>query len=322
MNDSQNKILGLVKLKGPVLPADVAKMIHADTLIASAMLSELTSSKTLKASNLKVGGSPLYFLPEQAHLLENYLNNLPGKEREAFDYLKKKQIVNDSKLDLAFRVALRNLKDFAVPIRVTADNKEYLFWRYHLVPSEEAIERIKEIISKVSEKAERAVKAEKAEKKEEKRVKKEEKKEAEAKAEKSEEKQEKQEIEKPVPALEKQEKEAKPKLPKIKVDKKIEAFREKITEYAKTNNIMLIEETGFDKDELRVAVSINSDLGKLPYLIVAKNKKKISEADISLAYNQGQEKKMPVLFLTNGAPTKKALEYMDNLKGQLLFRKL
>ena len=57
--------------------------------------------------------------------------------------------------------------------------------------------------------------------------------------------------------------------------------------------------------------------------VCAKNKKKVSDQDIMLAHQKGQNKKMPTLFLTTGEQTKKSKEYLEKtLKGFMIFKKI
>ncbi|MFC1682475.1 hypothetical protein ACFL0X_02575, partial [Nanoarchaeota archaeon] len=63
----------------------------------------------------RVGSSPVYFLEGQERGLEGFSNHLKSKEKEAFDLLKEKKFLGDSEIEPAIRVALRAIKDFAVP---------------------------------------------------------------------------------------------------------------------------------------------------------------------------------------------------------------
>jgi len=64
---------------GPTLPAKVAKAINQPLLIASAALSDLSSQGKVKISNLKVGGSPLYYLPGQEEELMKFASKTDKK---------------------------------------------------------------------------------------------------------------------------------------------------------------------------------------------------------------------------------------------------
>lgn len=141
----KDRIIETLKNKGPHLPVQLAKEVGLETLFAGAFLSELAGEKSVKISNMKVGGSPLYFLPGQEVMLENFSQYIKGKEKEAFLLLKDKRVLIDSDLEPSIRVALRSLKDFAIPIIAKEDNEKYLFWRFHSFQEPEAIELIKQI---------------------------------------------------------------------------------------------------------------------------------------------------------------------------------
>ena len=71
----RDKIIALCRQKGPVLPLEVAKLMKTETWKAGAMLSEMTENKILLISTIKVGGSPLYYLPDQQEKLELFIEN-------------------------------------------------------------------------------------------------------------------------------------------------------------------------------------------------------------------------------------------------------
>jgi len=122
----KEKMISLFQRRGPSLPVHVAKETDLDMLFASAFLSELISERKLKVSVMKIGSSPLYFLPGQEQMLENFAEGLKGKEREAFERLKEKRFLVDSELEPAIRVAIGAIRDFAIPFRISGE----IFWRY------------------------------------------------------------------------------------------------------------------------------------------------------------------------------------------------
>ena len=113
----KEKIISIIKTRGPSLPAHISSQIGMSILFTSAFLSELLSEKKLKISDMKVGSSPLYFIPGQENMLENFSSSLKSKEKDAFMLLKDKKFLKDSAQEPAIRVALRAIKDFAIPIQ-------------------------------------------------------------------------------------------------------------------------------------------------------------------------------------------------------------
>lgn len=287
MDNRNEKIVSLIKSKGPVVPGQISSEIGYDNLLTSAMLSELASSKKLLISHIKVGSSPLYYLPEQKYALENFINHLPLKEKEAFLLLKKSLLLDDSKIEPAYRVAFRNLKDFAVPIQVSQNGEERIFWRMHSFSPEEAASRIKEIVANEAQK----IKDETLEKPAE-------------------------PVAKPKPVSAK----------RLEKQRQIEAetsrIKGKIAAFAKSNNIEIAEELKSKKNELYFRVLIESSLGKIEYLMAFSNKGVLESKDINTAARKGKSLKMPVLFLSNGQPNKGAEKKISSLKCLLIFKKL
>jgi hypothetical protein len=293
---NEEKILQLINSNGPVLPIHVAKTIGANTLMASAHLSELVSRKKLKISRIKVGSSPLYYLPGQEARLENFSDNLNQKEQEAFSLLKQKKVLKDNTMVPAHRVALRQLKDFAFPLEVTHNNQKELFWKWHTITQEETSNLIREIITpkpKIVPKPKPEVKQERPKKEIQKKI----------------------HVEKPKP------KEIKAESKPQKQEKEITSkFIDSLERYFSKNNIEITEKNIIRKDsEIELVIKVPSNVGSLTYFCKAKGKKRITDGDLSSAFIQGQTKKLPILFLTKGALTKKAQEMLENeFKGMTL----
>lgn len=142
----KEKIISLIRLRGPSLPVHIAKETELSILFASAFLSELFYEKRINISNIKVGSSPLYFIPGQEPQLERFSQYLKSKEKDAFILLKEKKILKDAEQEPAIRIALREIKDFAIPFK----KEEDIYWRYFIIPEEEL---------PIKEKVEKEVKA-------------------------------------------------------------------------------------------------------------------------------------------------------------------
>ncbi|MBT6774854.1 hypothetical protein HOA91_05795 [Candidatus Woesearchaeota archaeon] len=148
----QDKILNFLKVTGPTLPTKVAKNINTDILLASAHLSDLSSQGKVKISKLKIGGSPLYYLPGDESQLYNFASgNINPKDLLVLDELKEKKILRESNLELIQRVGLRNLPDFAVPLNVRVSDKIELFWKWHLSSNDDANQMIGTMLTGVKE---------------------------------------------------------------------------------------------------------------------------------------------------------------------------
>ncbi len=146
--DHRDKLLQLVKEKGPLLPSQINKELNTNVLFASAMLSEMVDTKKLRLTSLKIGGSPLYYCPGQEEKLEDFSNKLNEKDSRTFSLLHEKKVMRDKDQEPLIRVSLREIKDFAVPLQVTVREKKELFWKYYLVHDDEAEKLIKDYLEK------------------------------------------------------------------------------------------------------------------------------------------------------------------------------
>ena len=81
--DMKEKIILVFKKRGPSLPIHVAQETGLSILFSSAFLSELLTEKKLKISDMKVGSTPIYFIPGQEFMLEKFsrTGKLIGNQR-------------------------------------------------------------------------------------------------------------------------------------------------------------------------------------------------------------------------------------------------
>jgi len=140
----KNEIISIINRKGPSLPAHIASETDLSMLFASAFLSELLSEKRLKLSNMRVGNSPLYYIEGQEPRLESFAHHLKSKEKEAFQLLKEHSVLSDRDQLPAIRVALRAIKDFAIPFK----KQDQIFWRYFTIPESKIKINFKEELKK------------------------------------------------------------------------------------------------------------------------------------------------------------------------------
>lgn len=318
----KRKIVDLMKIRGPSLPVQVSKALNITSIFAGAFLSELYGEKIIKISHMKVGGSPLYFMPGQEHLLENFYQYLPGKEKEAFLLLKEKKILKDKKQQPAVRVALRNLKDFAFSF--SKDNE--IWWHFYSVTEEQVRELLEPLIEKEK------LKEEKLEKQIEKpaikitpEIKAIPKIESAAEPEKLEIKEEK--VEKPKEI----EIKIKPKKPmaertldifdktaeKLKTRRKKQApekFLEEVREYLKEKGIELVNLEHYTKKELIAKIRFNLAPEKM-HLLIAYDKKRIDEKDLLKAYKKSLQYKLDYVVFFKGEMPKRLKDYIDAYKS-------
>jgi len=271
----KEKILFTLKRRGPCLPVHIASEIETSILFASAFLSELVSEKKIKMSYMKVGSSLIYFIPGQEYLLERFSQYLKNKERDSFELLKNNKFLVDSKQDPAIRVALRAIRDFAIPFK---EGKE-IIWRYFTTPESEF---------KVTKKVEEP----KVEKRKELSIF---------------EEGEKESIKKSVKKVP-----VKKTVKKTSASqKKNEKFFNKVKEFLAEKSIGILDIEGFSKADLILKI-IDGGVEKL---LIAYNKKRIIEADLLKAHKKASEYNLPYIILSLGDPSKKLENFIEAIRN-------
>lgn len=318
----KKKIISFLEINGPSLPIQIAKTIEMDIVFASAITSELVNSKQIKISHIKIGASPLYFLPGQEQKLEEYTDDLKSVEKNTFLKLKKTKIIIDEKEEPAIRVALRNIKDFAIPFKF----QEKIMWKYAFTPDKE-IEKLLSSPEKKPEIKKDALDSKKS----------------------TEQKTEKVSDEKSIPMNKKPEVEVN--VPKAWETKKslsvphdlkhvksqeitqpekksnsIEniftlsedenkkpepKFLIEIKKFLNQKNIKFLEEVRTEKKEIMATISITSQLDNINFLLIAKNKKTITKDEIEAATQIATRNKMPCLLITRKQPSKSLRKLID-----------
>lgn len=284
------RIVNLLNMKGPCVAPSIAKQLNLNSFLASALLSELLHDKMIKTSTLRVGGGPLYYIPGQETLVENFVQYLPGKEKEAFSIIKKEEILEDSKQEPAIRVALRSIKDFAIPLKVYLNNEERLFWKLHTMGKEDFEKRINIMLNPVKEEVKTLLNETEMPKKNE-EVKEGIKEEAEEKNKKK----------------LKGKREKKPK----------QSFDFLVDCWIRENTASVIELSKDGKNaQGRITLPNNGE-----YLLIARNKKSLTELDLVIANQLGLNSNLPVILLANGKLSNKAEEIFSLFKN-IILRKL
>jgi hypothetical protein len=259
----KERIVAFLKIKGPSLPVHIAKEIGMNTLFTSAFLSELLSDRKIKMSHMKVGSSSLHFLAGQEQKLENFHQHLKSREKDAFLLLKQKKFLRDSEVEPAIRVALRSIKDFAIPF----ETSEGLVWRYFSVPRSEFKEKVKEKPKEIKE----------------------------IRESKKEESKTKRKKRKPVKTGQ----------------KRNEKFFNRVKEFLNQKQIEITGIEGFSKKDLTLKVKKN----EREYLLVAFNKKRVTEKDIINVHKKAKDQNLRYLILSLGTPLKKTQNIIEAAKS-------
>ncbi len=291
----KEKIISFLKTNGPGLPVQIARQIDMSPLFASAFLSELLAEKKLKISSMKVGSSPLYFLPGQENLLANFSQYLKSREKDAYEILKNKKFLKDAEQEPAIRVALRAIRDFAIPFR----RKEEIHWRYFIIPESEFPYEKEE--PRKENPPEEIVEDSKEEDENP-----------------SEEKPKKLEI------FDNTKKELPKKNPtKKKKSKKSssngnEKFFNQVKEFLNEKNFELLDIESFSKDEISLRIRAREK----EHLLLAYKKKRICEEDLIKANKKASEMNLPYIVACSGEPLKKVSEFVDAAKNLSTIEKI
>jgi hypothetical protein len=271
----KEKIISLLRLNGPSLPVHIAKGTGLSILFASAFLSELFYEKKIMISNIKVGNSPLYFLSGQEPQLERFFQYLKNKEKEAFLLLKEKKFLEDSKQEPAIRVALREIKDFAIAFK----KNDEVYWRYFTVGEEEFDKKEEPVSIEIKEEPEII--------------------------------QEKPEENLKIFETEEIVKKEKKKVTKKKISQKQdEKFFNKIKEFLSEGNIEILDIQSFNKNDLVLKIKENGE----EKLLIAYNKKKITITDLLKAHKKCSNENLQYLVLSLGEPSKNLKDMISAIK--------
>ncbi|MBI5872209.1 hypothetical protein HZB88_03935, partial [archaeon] len=247
-------------------------------------------------------------------MLESHLSDVP---RKAFGLLREKKVVWDRQCSPAERVALREINDFAFPVKIKMPSGEEIFWKWYLLDDKQAEQMIAGIYG-----AEKAIEKEIAPMKKDLTEK-----QMQtaltptaalllAEAEKTEhgKQSEKREDRKELPIEKKEEKHR---------QKQEGGFEMLVWNFLKKRQLEHIEHKMIKKNkEMNIIIKMPSAIGELYYFIKAKDKKRVNDADLSLAYSESQRHNMPLLFLSGGELTVKAKRLIEEQMKGIAFKKL
>lgn len=289
LNKQKERILSTIRYRGPSLPVQIAKSLGIAPLFASVFLSELKADGKLKVSDMRVGSSALFFLPGQEKQLESFTKFLNEREKEAFELLRRHLVLRDDEQTPVVRVALRAIKDFAVPIKVGVDGVEKVFWKYFTLSQEDFERAVTELV----EGKKRRTANEKVEEK----------------------------MKEIKEVVEEQKKE----VAEVKevVEKKSEVgFGEMLRDYLSGKDIEIMEVFVEKKKEFEAKVRIDIPFGKQEFYLIAKDKKGVNEKDLQLVWSKAHSKKLPALFVSSGELNKKGKEHLREWKNLVKYERL
>jgi hypothetical protein len=319
----KERVFSYVDSKGPALPSIMAREFRSTSLFISALLSELVTEKRIKLTKAKIGGSPLYYVSKQnSDLVKLLKNHIGQKPKEALDLLKEKRVLRDRDCLPFERVALRELEDFAKPVRLVVQETEEIFWKWFLLEDDEAknlIESMLEVIYSPKKKEEPIIEdvvvQEAIEVSSQKNLSFKDELEITEVLNNSgtQTKLLKKEAKKVIIQKETPKKKRKVKSKVVEKDLVIDTdFEKVILQYLKKKKIKVLDKSTVKKDrEFNYIVSVPSNAGDLRYFVKARKKKTLNEGDLLLAFTEGQDKKLSTIYLSNAEITKKAKSYVE-----------
>jgi len=290
-------VLNLVKSKGPLIPINITKELGGNTLFVGAILSELSSTKQVFISTIKIGGSPLYYVSGQEEKLQNFSNYLNEKDKRTYDLLQEKKVLRNNDQSPLVQVSLNSLRDFAKQLIIRINGVEETYFKWYLISDEVAYEYIKKDLGIVSQQKESVSKITPEIKEEsDSKIKPEKKEESSCEV---------------LQDLEKKVQEPKKENDENKV-KKIDDFLETVKSFFEENSYEILK-TNIEKKnrEMFFELLIPFNLGNVKFYCKALKKSKINDSDISKIFVQGNIHKLPILFLYSGEITKKGKEILN-----------
>ncbi|MDP7079894.1 MAG: hypothetical protein QF415_08395 [Candidatus Undinarchaeales archaeon] len=135
----KDMILTYLQQHGPSLPVEVSSDMEEDSLIVSAMLSELTHQKLLIHSRMHIGSVSLYALPSQADALRERLRSefIQEPAQGAIARLEREHLIMEDEARGPERKAFDTAPDFAEPLRIRVEGREVLCWAWHGLTDDE-----------------------------------------------------------------------------------------------------------------------------------------------------------------------------------------
>lgn len=301
-----DKVFEIVRQNGPVLPIEVGKKLGIDSFVAHAYLMQLVEAKKIKASKEKVGNSFLYFVPGKENAAELRASTLTQQTKKTAKTFQKESIKVTPDVAKKREAFVQRLKEIEEREKKEKRERVDLEKIKAQMQKDDFIERFKQAITPfLTQKPEEV-----------------EIKDPEIKVnvetepiEKAEDKTEQLEKEKRQPKT-KLKDDVKPKKKKVLFGSKTNAV-ELAIEYLTERGAEIISKNIKKKKEADLIVKVPSGIGSIKMFVKIKDKKTINEADLSLTYTQGQNKKLPILFLTTGKLTKTAQNYLKVIEGLL-----
>jgi len=154
----KSEIVGLIRSLGPIVPAEISSKLKVNSVIVSALLSELIREKVIKYSHKKVGSSPLYYIAGQEdRVRKRLLPELKIPERKIVEFFEENKLALRDGLAPQQRFMVDELEDFITKITLTINGEEKIFYKNYSVSEQELLKDMKNMKSLKKGKVKEAV---------------------------------------------------------------------------------------------------------------------------------------------------------------------
>ncbi len=301
MADLKLQILDFIKRKGPSMPVEIAIGTGINSIIVSAILSDMVPRKQLLMSNKRIGSSHIYFMQDQRDRMRVKLFQLLEEgEKKFVEELEKRRVVLSSELPEEEVGAYR---DFLVEFTFGGDKA----WHWFELTSDNALSELRskldakkklpeekqpekqaapareELKTPLPEKKEEAKKLPAPEKKEEKKP--------------AQEKKEKLVIKKEKPA------------PKARAEKPDKNYADTVKSWVEEAGAKIVGVRDVVPGmEYEIDAQLQTPFGAQQYLVLVLNypKKKVGIEDVSKAFSRVMQQKAPVVIVSQTGFAKNA----------------
>ncbi len=275
----EKKIIEFLKNNGPSHPSQINNIINKDTFFSKVILDELRNSGKIFATKGKLGGSPLYYLPIHEEKAKKMIfDGLDFVSKKLVNKIKERGVIRENELSVQEKFLLPRCLDFIISIK---RNNEVYFKYYSF--DETLVNKTRsvgkhEVVGKTVENTPASLFNERTSFEERK--------------------------------VEKERKE------KIKKEDSSE-FASIVENELKKLGFTIINSNKKKKGEIDLEIMSLNQL-KQKYYVKAKNKKRISESDIAIAFTEAQKQKLPLIFVSKHKLSKKVKEFSQKNYGGLI----
>ncbi|MFP4568354.1 MAG: hypothetical protein ACLFN8_05410 [Candidatus Woesearchaeota archaeon] len=344
-----DSVLKAVQMRGPMIPMEIRKFLgKGDSITIGAALSTLLSKGLIKSTTVKIGGSPFYYVRGQENKLELLSKYLNDKDKRMFETIRQEKILKDSSQEPLARVSLRSINDFAKKVEHTNNGETTLYWRWYMISEDDAIRIIRGDIQKKditpnttpppeieqitnNQAANSATiqnknttqNAQAPQNNQNTQINQSATTQRNNTNEPFKEKEIKKEQKQNVKMQERSREKAEAQTTITEVEDFDDDFFLEIKTFFEENKIKIRTAEMIRRgSDYELTLSMRTPFGETEYFCKAKSKKKCNEGDLSTAYLQGQNKRLPTVFITTGEITKKAKEKIKTDYKGLLVKEL